>query len=630
LGYYSGADGTATISGNGSQWNNSSDLLVGIYGTGILNINTGGAVNNTIGYLGYSSGADGTATISGSGSQWNNSSELFVGRLGTGNLNINIGGSVSNTDGVLGLVSGTSGTATISGSGSQWNNSGNLYVGGSITDAGGNGDVTIANGGALNVAGLLQVWNTGTVNLNGGTVNIQTLDGTGTFNFLAGHLNISADLLLDTADLLGSTVSLTGVKSLTVGGRTTLNGSNTLSLDGGVFSTGSLSNNGGFAFNSGTFNLTNDNLVIGAGGLFGDLVQFNAGQKVNVTNSTTVNNGSVLALNNSTFSSTVINNDGQIALQGFVASLGGDTLNNAGMLTGSGQISTVLNNTAGGEVRANIGDELIFTETGNSNSNRISMLGGTVDFKQGLTNNANGLISGHGTVVTGSTTATGLDNQGSLAFSGDTDIIGDVSNTGKIIVSGGATTTFHDDVVHNGSEIRVSAGSQAVFFGAVSGNGNYTGIGTTLFEGDLLPGNSPTLVNIEGDMTLGTLSSTTMELGGLLRGDQYDAFDVGNILTLAGNLDVVSYDLGSGLFNPSLGDTFDLFTAEVLQGEFDLVSLVSLESGLDWDLDYLTDFVNTTDYVRLSVVSSVPIPAGFWLLGTGLICLIRIGQHRKQ
>ena len=59
-------------------------------------------------------------------------------------------------------------------------------------------------------------------------------------------------------------------------------------------------------------------------------------------------------------------------------------------------------------------------------------------------------------------------------------LYGKVTNTGtgSILTVGGGTTTFHDDVVHNGAEIRTSSGARTVFLGAQSGAGNFTGTGT--------------------------------------------------------------------------------------------------------------------------------------------------------
>ncbi|MDH5766430.1 MAG: hypothetical protein OEZ38_10490, partial [Gammaproteobacteria bacterium] len=263
-----------------------------------------------------------------------------------------------------------------------------------------------------------------------------------------------------------------------------------------------------------------------------------------------------------------------------------------------------------------------------TNHGEINLAGGTARFDQDLTNSSTGIITGRGTLYANA----GLTNEGNIGLSsGTTDIHGDVNNTGtgSIIVSGSATATFFDDVVHNGTEIRVSEGSQAVFFGAVSGAGSYTGTGTVFFEGDLLPGNSPALVTMEGDMVLTETANTLIELGGLFRGDEYDAFDIGGSLTLGGTLDVDFFDLGSGLFDASLGDSFDLFTAEMLYGEFDLLTMAILGEGLGWQLDYLIDEIGSTDIVRLSVVSAVPVPAAVWLFSSGLLVLMHVGRKRK-
>ena len=41
------------------------------------NIEAGGQVSNTTGYLGYNSGSSGTATVTGDGSKWTNSGSLY-------------------------------------------------------------------------------------------------------------------------------------------------------------------------------------------------------------------------------------------------------------------------------------------------------------------------------------------------------------------------------------------------------------------------------------------------------------------------------------------------------------------------------------------------------------------------
>ena len=425
--------------------------------------------------------------------------------------------------------------------------------------------LNINSGTSADVTGPLQIWSGGTVNLNGGALNVGALNKLGSFNFNSGTLNLTnSDLLVDTGGSLGSNIYLSSFRSLGVSGTTTLNGASTLTLDGGTFSTGSLVNNGGFNFNRGTFNLTGDNLTIGNGGLFGSVAQFDINRSVNVTNTTTINSGAILSLVDGSFTSGTTINNGTVNLAGPVSTLGGGTLTNNGLLGGNGRVSASLTNNAGGEVDASAGNSVRFTGSGNTNWGDINLTGGTARFDQDLTNFNGGFIAGRGTLVTNG----GLTNHGIIALSGgNTDILGDVNNSsGKIVVSGNGTVTFYDDLVHNGSEIRVSSGSSAVFFGGMSGAGAYTGTGTLFAEGDLNPGNSPGLVTIEGSLSLGVTSNSQFEIGGMGRGTEYDAFAIGGALSLGGNLEVSLYDVGSGLFSPQAGDSFDLFTADTISG----------------------------------------------------------------
>ena len=129
LGFDAGSTGTATVTGSGSKWTNSSELYIGFSGSGTLQIEAGGAVSNTYGYLASTSGSTGTATVTGSGSKWTNSSNLDIGLSGSGVLRIEAGGAVSSWSGYLGNGSGSTGTATVAGIGSTWANSNSLDVG---------------------------------------------------------------------------------------------------------------------------------------------------------------------------------------------------------------------------------------------------------------------------------------------------------------------------------------------------------------------------------------------------------------------------------------------------------------------------------------------------------------------
>jgi T5SS/PEP-CTERM-associated repeat protein len=178
LGYRRGANGLATVDGTGSNWTCtgsltvgnygtgtlnvtsggrvSGDLRIGVYGTGTLNITSGGSVNGSPGicYLGSNAGSAGSATVDGTGSTLTSRS-IYVGDYGTGSLSIANGGSVSAPgEFKLGHYAGSTGTATVGGAGST-------LTGGSVGLSG-----TLSFYVGYSGSGLLNVVNGGSVNIN--------------------------------------------------------------------------------------------------------------------------------------------------------------------------------------------------------------------------------------------------------------------------------------------------------------------------------------------------------------------------------------------------------------------------------------------------------------------------------
>jgi hypothetical protein len=274
--------------------------------------------------------------------------------------------------------------------------------------------------------------------------------------------------------------------------------------------------------------------------------------------------------------------------------VGAGVVQNSGLLTGSGAIACATSNNATGKIRAESGKTLYFTGglTG-GNSGEMNLQGGTLDFTLAITNNAGAFITGRGALYTG-----GLTNNGQMAFSG-----------------AGSVTTFFDDVVHNGTEIRTSAGCSTVFFGGVSGAGPYTGTGTVYFEGDLRPGNSPASVLFGGDLALGDSASLIMEIGGMNLGAQYDHLNIGGSLFADGDLVLALLDG----FTPQVGATFDLFDVGTFAGDFDSITAPALSGGNAWDFSAL----KTTGSVTV-----VPEPGIGALLLSALALFTRRGGFR--
>jgi hypothetical protein len=283
-------------------------------------------------------------------------------------------------------------------------------------------------------------------------------------------------------------------------------------------------------------------------------------------------------------------NSGEIELGGEGATLSnsqGYTLTNTGLVHGDGVIAMNVNNQASGELRVETGKRLKITG-GLSNVGKINLQGGTLELSYPMTNGANtGQIEGRGTLIVG---GTGLTNNGNIAFSaGITDVFGDVHNsTGSasqgITVSGDANVTFWDDVT-NGTSVsdptlfKVSSGSAATFFGTYSGNG-VSGTGSVFYEADVSPGFSPASVNYGGNVTLDSTSDLKIELGGRTVGTQYDKLNVAGQLSLDGKLDV---SLING-FKPKAGDTFDILNWGSLSGAFaGGINLPTLGGRIVWN-----------------------------------------------
>ncbi|MAT67978.1 MAG: hypothetical protein CMJ58_00465 [Planctomycetaceae bacterium] len=123
IGKTPGSMGGATITGVGSRLASPQGLRVGDGGSGTLRVESGGLVSNTgsiSSYIGRSAGSTGEVAITGAGSQWTNSDDLIIGEDGTGSLRVESGGHVTSVIGVLGKNRWSSGRATITGPDSQW------------------------------------------------------------------------------------------------------------------------------------------------------------------------------------------------------------------------------------------------------------------------------------------------------------------------------------------------------------------------------------------------------------------------------------------------------------------------------------------------------------------------------
>jgi hypothetical protein len=246
-----------------------------------------------------------------------------------------------------------------------------------------------------------------------------------------------------------------------------------------------------------------------------------------------------------------------IGPRGFVSLSGGRILTsnlvNNGVIAGSGEITSPLENGATGDVRVSLAESLRTTGAV-ANSGRLEAIGGEMEFLSLVTNAATGQIAARNAALR---FRGGLANNGSvLTVSGTTDVFGPVTNgaTGSIVAAGDSALVFYDDVFNSGL-IEALPGSTIVF---------------------------------ARDFMLGSAASLAFELAGLEAGEDFAQVEVGGQAALAGNLDV---GLAAG-FMPAAGNSFTLISAAGgLAGTFASTSLPSLPPGLSWLLSYSTSDV---------------------------------------
>jgi fibronectin-binding autotransporter adhesin len=456
IGYSSGVSGAVTVDGSGSTWTNSSILFVSYSGNGQLNITGGGAVSNggpaLIGDSDYSTGV---VTVDGTGSTWNNNSDLNVGFYGKGTLNITGCATVySNTYAYIGYNFGSAGIVTVNGTGSTWNNNSDIYVG-----YRGSGTLNVTSGSVVAVNRDAFVGynsgSTGSINFGaaGGTLSVEkTFFGspsqvTGNGTIIAHGLVSDFALILDTTASLhqsrpfgGSSLDLDLATNPDDNGvlGAGYHGSGSIAIRNGI----SVKSSGGYiGYGS---NSTGVVTVDGSGSTWDNSSNLYVGQSgkgtLNITGGGTVSNSNAYIGNSG--SSCIVTVDGT-----------GSTWSNIGDL----YVNGTLNITGGGSVsnyRAYIGNQ--------SGSTGVVTVNGTgsswnynSDLYVGYSGNGTLNITGGGAVsssafahIGGNSGFTGVvtvDGTGSSWNNNSTLYVGDSGNgtlnitNGSVVAVGGST-----------------------------------------------------------------------------------------------------------------------------------------------------------------------------------------------
>jgi hypothetical protein len=644
LGSSTGSNGTYALSGTGSLTANNE--YIGSSGTGSFTQFGGTHTVNSDLSLGVNSGSSGTYTLAGGTL---NVTGNFVNGAGTSTLTIDGGtlnvsgssidvdifvvGSSSNGSYTLGSgktltavgeVIGDHGTGSFTQSGGTHTVSNALYLGGST---GGNGTYTLSSTGSLTVdheyVGLV---GTGSFTQSGGTHTVSNSlylgvvgGSSGTYTLSGGTLNVTGNIVNGAGNgsfnLDGGTLNVTGS-----------------SIDVDIFRVGNAAgSNGSYTLGSGK-TLTAVGEVIGSSGT-GSFTQ--SGGTHTVSSSLVLGNNSTgkgsyalsgtgsLTANTETIGSS---GTGSFTQSGGTHTVGGLYLGDSfftGTGTGSYSLSGTGSLSAANEIIGNNFGTGTFTQSGGTHTVSNNLYLGT----GGLFATGSGSydLSGNGSLTAG-TEYIGYSGIGNFTQSGGTHT---VSGTMTLAASLGGSGTYNlSGGKLRAANIAVNPGGAFNFNGGMLAVGHFIG-NLTNNGGTLTPGDSPGVTNVTGDYTQSPTGIFAVEIGGLLAGTEHDVLNVSGTATLGGTLNVSLIDLGSGHFTPHLGDSFDILSADQLQGSFSSLTLAALDPSLRWDIGYLTDAIGTTDVVRLSV-DAVPVPPAVWLFGSGLLGLVGIARRKVR
>jgi hypothetical protein len=531
----------------------------------------------------------------------------------------------------------TSATLTIDGSGSVLAINGDMTLGNAST---GTATITVTNGGSLDVGigGHTTLNTTGTININGGTADLGFLtDNGGTINLTAGSLSYLGDLTIGTGGLLGTSLTLTSNRTLTLTGTTRVDVGQRLNLSGGSLSTGSLVNDGIISFTSGTLAITGaGGLVIGNGGPLTSLT-LGSTRTLNVTQTTTITTGGSLTLSSG----------GTFATASLELSGGTLTIQDTGRTINvpiSGDAASTMNISATNVVLGtaasfngfhydgvlNVGPRVLtLNSAGYARLGVLtSLAGGTINATNGVTFASGSNFLGNGTVsarVTGelgsvieangalalgdlaspagfnfagelhtkqfavTLNTSGLATLGNLTTLGSGAAVGTLNATNGFFVDFGNAVTGFGTVnstnslakrsIVNGAVEGTSAAQPITLTGWIKGLGSFN---NASFTGTFDPGLSTTITSA-GNLALTSTSALIMELGGTTPGSAHDQINASGTLALGGTLNV---SLVNG-FSPTAGNTFDILNWSTLTGTFSTIQLPSLAAGLSWSTSQL-------------------------------------------
>ena len=283
-------------------------------------------------------------------------------------------------------------------------------------------------------------------------------------------------------------------------------------------------------------------------------------------------------------------------------------------------------------------------------SNTIKPTGTTGVYAGSLENQitVNAAVTGTINAVVNGSQALTKSGAGTLLLGGANTYTGTTTISAGTLALGSAGTIANSAVINLGTSssrgtLDLTAKTSGFTLGSgqtLSGYGtvNIGGAGHILtLNGTLAPGNSPGVVNVTGDLTLGGSSTSNFEIisrnaGAPVAGTDFDRVAVSGALVFGGTLNINTAGL-TGLTN---GDSFQLFTANAYTSGFSSVVMSGTytpvftnNSGVWTGSDLGVNFTFTESNGTLSI-GAIPEPATYAAFFGVLALAGAVWQRRRS
>ena len=281
----------------------------------------------------------------------------------------------------------------------------------------------------------------------------------------------------------------------------------------------------------------------------------------------------------------------------------------------------------------------------NLDANLSLIFGGTLDISStatgGVTFAGAGSTQVNGAIFNASAgvRAVTKNDGGTLTLAGVNTYNGEtIISAGKLALTGAGSIATSPTITNNATfDVSAVTGGNYTLGSTQTYRGSGTTIGNLTLNGAFTPGTSPGLATFNNNLTLGSISTTTMEIGGsTTAGTDYDRVSVAGALTYGGTLNIVAFDLGGGAYNFAQTASFNLFGSGSRSGNFTSVSVGGTALADAGNLGVWTasaggfDYTFSTSNGVLGIAAPIPEPAASAALGgAALLGLAALRRSRR-